>query len=187
MFSSRLWALPLAALACAAAVAGCGGGSKSKPPIGKAANFSAKPGLLGASPSAGTVQSYVPTGKIIADSGFRPNANGFAFENYGNDAGPVNLTPINVEHLFGTQVCAVGDGATCRLTPSAKQWMNQENASMAGGHCMGFSVTALRFFTKNLTTNPFGASSSVALPVQGNTKLQSVIAEDFAYQNLPAV
>ena len=67
--------------------------------------------LLGGAPSAGSAQSYVPTGTIVADSGFRPGRDGFAFENYGNDAGPVNLTPANVEDLFGAQVCQTGTGA----------------------------------------------------------------------------
>jgi hypothetical protein len=168
------------------AVAGCGGGN-SKPPIGKPGHFAAKPGLLGGAASAGTIPSYVPTGKIIADDGFRPTVNGFAFENYGNDAGPVNLTADNVEHLFGPQVCATGTGSTCKLTPSARAWMDQENAAMAGGHCMGFSVTALRFFTGNLSPSNFGAGQTVNLAVQGNTSLQSTIAEDWAYQSLPSV
>src|ERR1700736_528547 len=178
---------PLLAIG-AIGISGCfgSGHSGSKGKIGTA-QITRQTSLLGSAQTAGAAASYVPTGKIVADSGFRPATNGFAFENYGNDAGPVNLTPINVEHLFGTQVCAAGDGATCKLTPSARQWMNQENAGMAGGHCMGFSVTALRFFTKNLTPDPFGASPAIKLPVQGNTKLQSLIAEDFAYQNLPAV
>jgi hypothetical protein len=169
------------------ALAGCGGGGKSKPPIGKPGHFSAKAGLLGNAASAGTIKSYVPTGKIVADDGFRPTINGFAFENYGNDAGPVNLTPGNVEDLFGPQVCATGTGNSCKLIPPARQWMDQENAAMAGGHCMGFSVTALRFFAGNLSPSNFGASQTVDLAVQGNTSLQSTIAEDWAYQSLPSV
>ena len=73
------------------------------------------------------------------------------------------------------------------LSPSGQHWMDQVNASMANGHCMGFSVTALRFFTQNLSPRGFGAATTFGLPVQGNTRLQSLIAEDFAYQDLPAV
>jgi hypothetical protein len=33
---------------------------------------------------------------VIADNGFRPWIDGFGFENYGNDAGPENMTPANM-------------------------------------------------------------------------------------------
>jgi hypothetical protein len=65
--------------------------------------------------------------------------------------------------------------------------MEQENAAMAGGHCMGFSVTALRFFSHNLTPQTFGARTTPALPIRGNVALQQLIAEDWAYQSLPSV
>ncbi|WP_354698918.1 hypothetical protein DSM112329_04617 [Paraconexibacter sp. AEG42_29] len=144
-------------------------------------------GLLGDAASAGSGRSYLPTGAIVGDSGFRPDVDGFAFENYGNDAGPVNLRPANVEDIFGNQVCAIGTGPTCRLIPAAAQWMEQQNEAMADGHCMGFSVTALRFFAKTLKPAVYGANRTIDLPVRGNTDLQSLIAEDFAYQSLPAV
>jgi hypothetical protein len=188
-------------------VAGCGGSKPSgssaatstssgfpasssttaKAPIEAPGKVNRIAGLLGDATSAGTGESYAPTGKIVADSGFRPDADGFAFENYGNDAHPVNLRPANVQDIFGSQVCAVGSGRSCQLIPAAKLWMDQANESMAGGHCMGFSVTALRFFAKQLRPDPFGASRTIALPVQGNIDLQSLIAEDFAYQSLPSV
>src|SRR5262249_24893760 len=125
------------AAAASIAVAGCGGSSSPahkhtttaapvKPavttpaqpataPITVNASFHVEQSLLGAASSAGTIPSYVPTGRIVADDGFRPDINGFGFENYGNDAGPVNLTPAQVEDLFGPQVCAAGTGAGCIL------------------------------------------------------------------------
>ncbi|MDQ6607185.1 MAG: hypothetical protein M3Z06_11640 [Actinomycetota bacterium] len=191
----------IAACALAIVVAGCGGGGSRSGP--GSATGSAPPaagalknapgrvtrlaGLLGGAGSAGSARSYVPSGQIVADSGFRPQVDGFDFENYGNDAGPVNMTPANVVDLFGNQVCLSGSGASCRLGPSARHWMDQVNVSMAAGHCMGFSVSALRFFTHDLSPASFGAPHTFNLPVQGNAKLQSLIAENFAYQDLPAV
>jgi hypothetical protein len=43
---------------------------------------------------------------VVADNGFRPNPNGFAFENYGNEPGIQNLTSVEVQKLFGPGVCA---------------------------------------------------------------------------------
>ena len=157
-----------------ALVAGCGGsahpaGSTPRTAHGPRTSLTVSrpaaaraPGLLGNAPSAGGAQSYVATGRIVVDSGFRPATDGFAFENYGNDAGPVNLTPANVDDLFGDQVCQTGGGNNCVLSPSARHWMDQVNASMANGHCMGFSVSALRFFAGNLNPRDYGATTTTA-------------------------
>lgn len=90
----------------AVALAACGGASSSSsgaitatpiPATTVAAapdGFAPRGGLVKAGDSAasgGEVADYVPKGEIIADSGFRPWIDGFAFENYGNDVGPVNL------------------------------------------------------------------------------------------------
>lgn len=202
-FRARAGGCALAAtLALALGASGCGGGGSDKTTASTASRADGTPAataftparkvtlkadLLGGADSAGAARSYVPTGSIVGDSGFRPDVDGFAFENYGNDAGPVNLRPANVEDLFGAQVCATGTGAACVLIPAAKTWMEQENEGMADGHCMGFSVTALRFFGKSLQPRAYGAAQTIALPIQGNTGLQSLIAENFAYQSLPSV
>lgn len=169
--------LSAVALGCALALAGCGGGGKPK----------AQSGLVSGSGSAGQSADYQPTGDIVADSGFRPDPNGFSWENYGNDVGPQNMTAANMYDLFGGQVCVSGSGSSCELTPTAQKWMDVENERMAGGHCMGFSVTALRFYADNLPLNPFGADSAFGLPIRGNLSLQSLIAEDWVFQDLPTV
>jgi hypothetical protein len=183
----------LAALVCAAAlvVAGCGGGGghEAKPAITTAKNVKVERSLLGGSAdSAGSqTDSYTPTGEILVDSGFRPQANGFGFENYGNDVGPVNLRPQEIEQLFGRQVCLSGTGASCRLIPAAQRWMDNQNKRMAGGHCMGFSVAALRFFGKSLDPRLFGGGPTIAMPIVDNEALQAQIAEDWVYQDLASV
>ncbi|MCW3040057.1 MAG: hypothetical protein JWM31_1962, partial [Solirubrobacterales bacterium] len=109
------------------------------------------------------------------------------FENYGNDVDPENMTPYEVEDIFGEGVCVRGTGTSCVLSPLAAKWMETQNEAMSGGHCMGFSVTALRMFTKAVKAKDYGASQPVALPIQGNTDLQSLIAESWTYQNLPGI
>lgn len=131
-------------------------------------------------------ESYVPTGEIIADSGFRPDVDGFGFPNYGNEDEPQNLTPANVEALFGEQVCIVGTGFDCLLTPAGQTWMETQNEIMGGGHCMGFSVAALRMFAGTLDTNDFGADIPNELPFE-NPELQATIAESFVYQMIPGI
>lgn len=172
------------------ALAGCGGGDdKTKgfegPKLGSQSGLVR--GYGADATSAGSDESYVPSGRIVADSDFRPWDDGFAFENYGNDVGPQNMTAAQVEDLFGAQVCLTGTGETCELVPPAKQWMENENAAMAGGHCMGFSVTALRIFEKSLNASTFGADKAPDLEIRGNLPLQETIAENWVYQDLPLV
>src|SRR5205823_10997946 len=78
-------------------------------------------------------------GQIVADSGFRPEANGFGFENYGGEAGATNMTPADMRRMFGDQVCARLAGDTCDLIPPAQQFMDQTNQAMSGGHCEGMA------------------------------------------------
>jgi hypothetical protein len=183
----------IAVFAVGAAIAACGGSSRSNayhaynPSSGKQ-----KTALLGGgSPqdsSAGTVQNYQPTGQLIADNGFRPATDGFAFQNYGNDVQPQNMTPTQVADLFGTQVCSNGDASNCQLIPPAQVWMDNQNTAMAGGHCMGFSVAAIRFYDGNQKVSDFGSVNQTdQLSIQGDTTLQSTIAEDWTFQNLPQV
>jgi hypothetical protein len=188
--------LAAALLACLTlALAGCFGGGdgenkKDRPPIGAGGDFQAKKSLVPKAKSAaagGEAESYVPEGELVADNGFRPETDGFAFENYGNDAGPQNLTPANMEALFGDQVCLSGTGEECELIPAAEEWMDNQNEGMAGGHCEGFSITALRMFNESLDPADFGADVPADLEIVGNNPLQSTIAEDFVYQFLPPI
>ncbi len=166
--------------------------AEKAPAIGAGRATPAKASLLsaeatGATASAGTSKGYEPTGEIIADSGFRPETDGFNFENYGNDVEPENMTAREMVSLFGAQVCAGGEADDCTLIPAAKRWMENENARMNGGHCMGFSVAALRFWEETLSTGDFGADATHKLVIPGNTDLQSLIAESWVYQDLPQV
>ncbi|CAB4933381.1 unannotated protein [freshwater metagenome] len=180
-------------------LAGCGGGDdaptsaaggRGKPAIGQPEDFTAKRSLVPKAESAtaeGDGGSYVPTGTIVADSGFRPERDGFSFENYGNDVGPENLRTGNVQTLFGDVVCLPGTSEDCRLTPAARTWMENQNESMGGGHCQGFSVLALRMFADKVEETDFGARRTANLELVGNTDLQSSIAEHFTYQVLPPI
>ncbi len=80
----------------------------------------------------------------VADSGFRPAANGLPFQNYGAELSdgsvPVNLTAADVQKLFGDGVCADATLRRCDLIPEAQAWLNDTNQAMSGGHCFGFSV-----------------------------------------------
>ena len=108
-------------------------------------------------------------------SGFDPDVDAFSFANYGDDTGAVDLTAIEMQRMFGDGVCANQvDG--CTLAPPARQWMEQMNKYMAGGHCEGMAVLSSLFYFGGSDTSDFGADSVRDLEISGNEALQREIA-----------
>jgi hypothetical protein len=175
------------ALACAALVivAACSGGGGSK---AASTSSSASGGAFGSAGGGGDAvgAAYVPTGPLVADNGFRPEKDGFGFENYGASANK-DMSPVEVRRIFGDAVCATIQDGNCLLTPPAQQWMDQSNQIMSGGHCYGFSVAALQMFDGKVKQTPFGADTTVALPLPNNDPLQREIAYSFIHQMFDTV
>ena len=123
------------------------------------------------------------SGKIVADSGYRPKVNGFSFENYG--VGEANLSASEVRVLFGSRACMfVKKSGACVLTPSGLAWLKQQNREMSAGHCVGMSVLSLLLFRHQFPV--FGART-YKLRLRGNVRLQRAIAYAFTWQMLPSV
>lgn len=118
---------------------------------------------------------------------FTPSTQGFKFQNYGNEDGIENLTPVEVERLFGAQVCADPadkPGEPCTLTPPAQRWMEETNKGMDGGHCEGLATLALLFQLGKEKPADYGAASAFALALADNKKLQHEVAYWFSTQFL---
>ncbi len=124
--------------------------------------------------------SALSQGAFVADSGFRPEVDGFKFENYG--AGFQDLTAADVQRLFGDQVCASLADGKCILTPPGQQWMENINKGMNGGHCEGFAALSLVFYMNKQSPSEFGGGRVYDLNLQGNEKLQREIALYWATQ-----
>ncbi len=148
----------------------------SRPPPAAVPAPPAAPAAAGASATSGANAS--------ADLGFRPNKDGFSFENYGNEGGIANLTDVELRRMFGDAACANLAKGRCKLTPAAKEWMQEVNDSMDGGHCEGLAVLSMLFFTKRAAPSDFGAPSVAALHLEGNPKLQREIAYWYALQEV---
>jgi hypothetical protein len=130
--------------------------------------------------------SVETSGSYVADLGFRPASDGFSFENYGGQ-GEVNLTPADIHRMFGDQACSTIKDGECILTPPGRQWMEQINAAMSGGHCEGMAVLSYLFYAKKLDVKEFGADTVPALELAGNEMLQREIAYWWATQTtMPA-
>jgi hypothetical protein len=142
------------------------------------------------SSSSSSPPKNLPVG-TVADTGFRPNQNGFTFQNYGdvlsNGALPVNLTAADVQEMFGDAVCADASQRRCDLIPEAQAWLNETNQLMAGGHCFGFSVLAELMWLGQANASSYGAATTTGLQVNSNQSLQSQLAYDWALQLLDSV
>jgi hypothetical protein len=144
--------------------------------------------LAGAGCSGSSPKTPIGT---IADVGFRPNANGFTFQNYGDTLSdgsiPTNLTAADLRSMFGDVVCASNVFGRCSLLPEAQAWLDSTNQAMAGGHCFGFSVAAELLWQQKLNPGKFGAPDTSALAIGNNQVLQRQIAYDWALQLLNSV
>lgn len=139
-------------------------------------------------PAATAPEGWAPQGTPVADSGFLPNPNGFAFENYGDrlpDGRAVaGLTSVEMRQLYGDGVCAstsgLKPGSACTLTPTADYFMQWLNESSAGGHCFGFAAAASLGFQGSLPALlPAGATAFSLTPT---TAVQRTIQRLFVTQ-----
>ncbi len=182
-------ALPAVALS-ALALAGCGGSNHhttthatkltGKLPAGaRVVVASDRPADVGH-----VVSAHV-AGNLVASIPFDPSRDGFSFENYGFIAGSTEIDQHVLRELFGDAVCATAPSDSCTLVPAAQQFAEEVDTSSLGGHCFGFSVTALRFFTHRLSPTQFGGSTPYSLVF--SSALANEIAYGFAMQALDSV
>ncbi|MFZ2471083.1 MAG: hypothetical protein WAW52_03985 [Methanothrix sp.] len=105
-------------------------------------------------------------GAEINDSGFRPDIDGFSFQNYGDDPVTVDLTSAEMQRMFGDKVCASTAGGKCTLTYPAERWMNQAVSAMKSGHCEGIAVLSSLMYYNETSPGLFGGSSVIDLSLQ---------------------
>ncbi|MCK9565554.1 MAG: hypothetical protein M0Q43_05840, partial [Methanothrix sp.] len=115
---------------------------------------------------AGNNSSVLLEGAEINDSGFRPDIDGFSFQNYGDDPATVDLTSAEMQRMFGDRVCASTAGGKCILTYPAERWMNQAVSAMKSGHCEGIAVLSSLMYYNETSPGLFGGSSVIDLSLQ---------------------
>ena len=120
----------------------------------------------------------------MADLGFRPDADGYAFENFGNEYPDSSgtLTTAELRLMFGDAAVCANTRGKCVLSAGAKIFLDAANRSSNGGHCEGFAVTSLRMFQQLDTPSDFGGDSIRALSPSGNAPLVRYIARYMASQ-----
>jgi len=109
-------------------------------------------------------QDDAAKGIILADTGFRPEKNGYPFQNQGGQypKTPPVLTAGGVSKMFGKEACVGGDVKSCKLTPAANEWMGVVNRAMNMGQCEGMAVSTLAMFKKAIKPADFAAGATSA-------------------------
>ena len=94
----------------------------------------------------------------IQDLGFRPDTAGYNFCNGPTDqscglgwnsSNPADFLTVDDLRgmLWDEAVCISINGPQCEIAPGAKAFLDEVNSKMGDGHCLGMTITSLRFFT----------------------------------------
>ena len=85
---------------------------------------------------------------IVADSGLRPDPDGFSFENYG--FGYADLNAAQMQRIYGRRVCMSGKGEKCVLRPVMRFLVMASNLALGGGHCYGIAILSEAIYQRHL-------------------------------------
>ena len=97
----------------------------------------------GSSSSSGGVRNAIEVAATPVASGLEPQANGFAFPNFGAGATPEQLNGDDLVKMFGSVATVCKNGSTpCIPTSEAAVWARMANQARQSGHCEGFAVVA---------------------------------------------
>ncbi len=144
-----------------------------------------------------TPAAWVPQGEIVADSGFRPEGNGFPYPNFGGSYSPLNLfwalpageveplSSATMRDLYGDGVClttrGTEPGGDCPLTPAAEYMAEYIYEAASGGHCYGFAATASAVYDGSIAPEAVGAQTLMTQSVLTNAT-QQLITRNWAAQ-----
>ncbi len=121
-----------------------------------------------------------PTPVLFGD--FEIATNGFGFQNYGGNFPEGDLTVVEVQEMFGNQVCRRLDGTTCVPTVDAQLWVDSMNQYMEGGHCNGFTVMSHRLFEGEFTPVEFTSQAESVFGVEQTVPVMRRIAQNWTQQ-----
>ena len=101
--------------------------------------------------SCGGSEATSPLTAVAADSGIKPDENGFSFANFGSGATSEIFNSADLVTMFGGGACVDGIADPCTPTAQASAWARMVNESRASGHCEGLAVQAASRFSAKAT------------------------------------
>ncbi len=115
---------------------------------------------------------------IIYSIPFAVQPDGFGFRNYGPGYPEGDFTIADLRQQFGDAVCSRTDvdGEECIPSAEAQQWIDDRNADMRTGHCIGFTVASYRFAEGQLRPADFSASADSPFDIAQEAPIMRAIA-----------
>lgn len=115
---------------------------------------------------------------IVYSIPFAVQPDGFGFRNYGPGYPEGDFTIAELRELFGDGVCSRVEegGETCIPSAEAQQWIDDRNADMRAGHCIGFTVTSYRFAEGELRPADFSPAADAPFDLAQESPIMRNIA-----------
>lgn len=119
---------------------------------------------------------------VIYSVPFEVRPDGFSFRNYGAGFPEGRFTIDDLRAQFGDGVCSRIDpnGDVCIPTAEAQQWIDDRNADMSVGHCIGFTVASYRFTQGELDPRAFTPTASSPYDLERKAPIMRTIAANGA-------
>ncbi len=151
--------------------------------IGTIALGTAQPAITSAPPS---------QGKVIVDNVFRPNPDGYSFQNYAGkkrNGKPVpELAVADLVKMFGeTDVCLKIQNGVCTPKQEALDWLDAVNSQPPGGHCEGMAVSSLVLFKGIDSPANYGAGAKTTHALPFTDPVKHLISYYFFLQDVDPV
>jgi hypothetical protein len=117
-------------------------------------------------------------GGLLYSVPFKVRPDGFSFRNYGAGYPEGQFTIADMRAMFGDGVCSrIDDGGdVCIPTAEAQQWIDDRNADMSVGHCIGFTVSSYRFAQGDLQPDAFSPNADVPFDIEQVVPIMRAIA-----------
>ena len=148
----------------------------STPATSRGEETEGEAGAPAATPQANETDTTTDDNRTIYSLKFDVNPDGFGFRNYGAGYPEGNFTIADLRELFGDSVCSRSDGEECIPSAEAQQWIDDRNADMNAGHCIGFTVTSYRFAQGELAPASFTTSASDPYDIEQQASIMRTIA-----------
>ncbi len=131
----------------------------------------------------------IETPFTCADSGLRPDPNGFSFENWDGVTPGEAVDAAMLVRLFGAdEVCVDPAAATCEPKPAATAWATQLQNEMKGGHCEGMAVASQLFYGDANALQEVDSSATATGDIaKSNQAAVEAIVYWWATQEMPEV
>ncbi len=118
---------------------------------------------------------------VIFSAPFEVRPDGFSFRNYSTSYPEGRFTVKELRAQFGDDVCSrIDDDGRCIPTAEAQQWIDDRNADMSYGHCIGFTVVSHRLAEREIEPAVFAPDADATFDLEQTVPLMREISANGA-------